>query len=96
MTWHGLTVHRTARGGRDDDEGIVEFTARSQSGVPGWIPTGLTTPLRRLLLLQEPLHGEGEAPESGIEVLHVDPKDVPVERATVLQLLEGIESAHEG
>lgn len=30
VTWLGLTVHRTERGGPGDDEGVVEFTARSR------------------------------------------------------------------
>ncbi len=30
VTWLGLTVHRTERGGPADDEGVVEFTARSR------------------------------------------------------------------
>lgn len=32
VTWLGLTVHRAERGGPDDDEGFVEFTARSSQG----------------------------------------------------------------
>lgn len=30
VTWLGLTVHRVERGGPGDDEGVVEFTARSR------------------------------------------------------------------
>jgi SEC-C motif-containing protein len=30
VTWLSLTVHRTERGGPADDEGVVEFTARSR------------------------------------------------------------------
>jgi SEC-C motif-containing protein len=32
VVWLGLTVHRVERGGPDDDEGFVEFTARSLDG----------------------------------------------------------------
>lgn len=32
VTWLGLTVHRAERGGPEDDDGIVEFTARSRDG----------------------------------------------------------------
>ena len=32
VTWLGLTVHRAERGGPADDEGVVEFTARSRDG----------------------------------------------------------------
>ena len=32
VTWLGLTVHRAERGGPDDDEGVVEFTARARDG----------------------------------------------------------------
>ncbi|MBI5069077.1 MAG: zinc chelation protein SecC [Deltaproteobacteria bacterium] len=32
VTWLGLTVHGTERGGPDDEEGFVEFTARSRDG----------------------------------------------------------------
>jgi len=32
VTWLGLTVHRAEKGGPEDDEGIVEFTARSRDG----------------------------------------------------------------
>ena len=32
VTWLGLTVHRAERGGPDDDEGVVEFTAVSRDG----------------------------------------------------------------
>ncbi|MGB8930594.1 MAG: YchJ family metal-binding protein [Anaeromyxobacteraceae bacterium] len=32
VTWLGLTVHRVERGGPEDDEGVVEFTARSLDG----------------------------------------------------------------
>jgi SEC-C motif-containing protein len=30
VTWLGLTIHQTARGGQTDEEGVVEFTARSR------------------------------------------------------------------
>ncbi|MGC3998004.1 MAG: YchJ family metal-binding protein [Anaeromyxobacter sp.] len=30
VTWLGLTVHRTEAGGPGDDQGVVEFTARSR------------------------------------------------------------------
>ena len=30
VTWLGLTVHRAEKGGPGDDEGVVEFTARSR------------------------------------------------------------------
>jgi SEC-C motif-containing protein len=30
VTWLGLEVHRTEKGGPEDDDGIVEFTARSR------------------------------------------------------------------
>ena len=32
VTWLGLTVHRAEQGGPDDQEGVVEFTARSRDG----------------------------------------------------------------
>ncbi len=32
VTWLGLTVHRAERGGPGDEEGVVEFTARSRDG----------------------------------------------------------------
>ena len=32
VTWLGLTVHRAERGGPEDEEGFVEFTARSRDG----------------------------------------------------------------
>ncbi|WP_315644010.1 YchJ family protein [Corynebacterium rouxii] len=32
VTWHGLTVHQSCRGGLFDSTGIVEFTARYSAG----------------------------------------------------------------
>ena len=36
VTWLGLTVHLTERGGPADEEGIVEFTARSRDRRHGY------------------------------------------------------------
>jgi SEC-C motif-containing protein len=48
VEWLGLTVHRTERGGPGDDDGIVEFTARSRDAA-GIVELHETSRFRRKL-----------------------------------------------